>query len=219
MPPKPKYTRNEVVIAAFNIIKRDGLSALTARELGKSLGTSVSPIFTTFKNMEEVKMAARELAMAEFREYISDYINYTPAFKRIGVLIVSYGIKQPELFKLLFMQEHSQKEQFRSTLDDLGDMLDVCINLIIKDYDMTKEEAEFLFEQLWIQAYGLGVMCAMKVCSFTEEEIGMRLGGVFASLAMFIKSGKANEVYAFADKRQDRIFQGRSVTDIPYKID
>ena len=62
-------------------------------------------------------------------------------------------------------------------------------------------------------------MCAMKVCSFAEEEIGMRLGNVFASLAMFIKSGKANEVYAFADKRQDRIFQGRSVTDIPYKID
>ena len=48
MPPKPKYTRNEVAIAAFNIIKKDGLSALTARELGKSLGTSVSPIFTTF---------------------------------------------------------------------------------------------------------------------------------------------------------------------------
>ena len=24
MPPKPKYTRNEVAIAAFNIIKKDG---------------------------------------------------------------------------------------------------------------------------------------------------------------------------------------------------
>jgi len=42
--------------------------------------------------MEEVKQAARELALREFMEYISDYREYTPAFKRIGLQVVSYGI-------------------------------------------------------------------------------------------------------------------------------
>ena len=57
MPPKPKFTREEVAKTAFDIVKKEGLSALTARELGSRLGTSARPIFTLFKSMEEVKMA------------------------------------------------------------------------------------------------------------------------------------------------------------------
>ena len=41
---------------------------------------------------EDVKQAARELAVKEFMEYISDYREYTPAFKRIGMLMVSYAM-------------------------------------------------------------------------------------------------------------------------------
>lgn len=106
MPPKPKFTREEVASVAFAMIKEGGVSALTARDLGARMGTSARPIFTLFKNMDDVKQAARALAVKEFMEYISDYREYSPAFKRIGMMIVSYGIHEPELFKLLFLQEH-----------------------------------------------------------------------------------------------------------------
>ena len=33
MPPKPKFTREEVVSAALEIVSKNGLEALTAREL------------------------------------------------------------------------------------------------------------------------------------------------------------------------------------------
>ena len=36
---------------------------------------------------------------------------------------------------------------------------------------------------MWTQAFGLGAMCAMGVCDFTEAEISRRLGIVFISLA------------------------------------
>ena len=113
MPPKPKFTREEVAVAALELVKECGVPALTARELGKRLGTSASPIFTVFKNMDEVKWAARELGLREFEEYASDFAGYTPAFKRIGMLMVSYGIHQPEMFKLLFMQERSEERRVR----------------------------------------------------------------------------------------------------------
>ena len=35
MPPKPKYTRNEVAIAAFNIIKKDGIIVCESDSLDK----------------------------------------------------------------------------------------------------------------------------------------------------------------------------------------
>lgn len=218
MPPKPKCTREQVAQTAFEMIKYEGLATLTARELGKRLGTSASPIFTIFKNMDEVKMAARDLALAEFKEYISDYQEYTPAFKRIGMMIVSYGMHEPELFKLLFMQEHAEIGSFRNTLQDLGGVDRVCVELIMRDYGMTEEEANLMFEQLWTQAYGLGVMCAMKVCDFSEEEIGKRLGVIFASLTMLIKSGKLVEVSSAVEKNIDGTFQGRPVGDTPFGL-
>ena len=215
MPPKPKFTKNDVAVTALAIIKEDGLNALTARELGKRLGTSASPIFTIFQNMDDVKQAARELALEEFKDYISDYQEYTPAFKRIGMMMVSYGIHEPELFKLLFMQEHKETQDFRSTLNDLGGIAEVCTSLICRDYGMTQEQADLMMEQLWTQAFGLGALCAMRVCNFTEAEIGKRLGVMFLSLAMAIKSGKLEMFDKLPEKGPDGTFNGKSLHDLP----
>ena len=215
MPPKPKFTKEAVAAIALAIIKEDGLAALTARELGKRLGTSASPIFTVFQSMDEVKLAARKLALDEFKEYISDYREYSPAFKRIGMMMVSYGLHEPELFKLLFMQEHGEKHDFRSTLNDFGGVAEVCIALIQRDYAMNPEEATLVMEQMWTQAFGLGAMCAMGVCDFTEEEISHRLGIMFISLAMAIKSGKLEMYDRFPAKNADGTFNEQAVGDLP----
>ena len=55
MPPKAKYTREEIVKTAFQMTRENGIESVMARELGKRLGTSSSPIFTAFKNMEELQ--------------------------------------------------------------------------------------------------------------------------------------------------------------------
>ena len=216
MPPKPKFTREEVASVAFAMIKEGGVSALTARDLGARMGTSPRPIFTLFKNMEDVKQAARALAVKEFMVYLSDYQEYTPAFKRIGMMIVSYGIHEPELFKLLFLQEHPQGVSFTESLKDLNGMDETCVQLVMRDYGLTEGEARLLFEQIWTHALGLGTMCAMGVCGFTEEEIGRRQGVMFASLLMLIKSGKQDRVISFAEKKSDT---GLQVGNTPFHAD
>ena len=220
MPPKPKFTREEVATAAFQMIKEGGVSALTARDLGTKLGTSARPIFTLFKNMEEVKQAARDLAIQEFMSYISDYREYTPAFKRIGMMIVSYGIHEPELFKLLFLQEHNKGVSFEQALRDLDGMDETCIQLVMQDNGLTREQAKLLFEQMWTHALGLGTMCAMGamgVCDLPEEEIGRRQGIMFAALMMFIKSGKLDQVPVYAEKGST--ICGHQVGDDPYRVE
>lgn len=194
MPPKPRFTKEEIAAAALALIKEKGVSALTARELGSRLGTSARPIFTTFRNMDEVKWAARALALREFEAYASDFTDYTPAFKRIGMLMVSYAIHEPELFKLLFMQEHTEGQSFENTIRDLGSIADVCMELIQRDYDMTPAESRVLFEQMWVHAFGMGALCAMKVCDFSEDEIAKKLGQVFACMVMVIKAGKLDHI-------------------------
>ena len=63
MPPKPKFTREEVVEVALKLVSEKGMESLTARELGERLGSSARPIFTAFRNMEELTDAVRAAAM------------------------------------------------------------------------------------------------------------------------------------------------------------
>lgn len=70
MPPKAKFTKEEIIEAAFNIVKTDGFEALTSRALGTHLGSSARPIFTVFKNMDEVQQAVIESAKKLYKEYV-----------------------------------------------------------------------------------------------------------------------------------------------------
>ena len=80
MPPKPKFTRDEIVSAALALVRERGESALTAREVGKALGVSSSPIFTMFMDMDELKAAVRCEAKACFDLYMSVAEVFYPAY-------------------------------------------------------------------------------------------------------------------------------------------
>ena len=215
MPPKPKFTREKVAQVAYNIVKENGVSALTARELGKRLKSSASPIFTIFENMNDVKWAAREIALQEFEKYASDFRDYSPAFKRIGMLMVEYAIHKPELYKLLFMQEHNEGQSIDDTIGELGNLAEASIEIIQKDYEMTQEEAKILFEQIWIHTFSMGALCAMKVCNFTEDEIALKLGQVFGAMVMMIKSGKMNDVIGVPKKGSEGPIYGKQMGSMP----
>lgn len=190
MPPKAKYTREQIISKAFEMTREKGIDAVVARELGKALGTSSSPIFTAFKNMEELQQEVRKVALKEFETYVSDAINYTPAFKYVGLKMVEFAIKEPKLFQLVYMREHDGNQTYAMLIDELGETVDACIRYMMRDYDLTEEEATFLFRQAWLHTFGICVLLAGKVCSMTKEEISEMLSVEFKGTLILIKSGK-----------------------------
>lgn len=90
MPPKAKFTRAEIIEAALNIVRTDGYEALTSRALGTYLASSARPIFTVFKNMEEVQQAMIEAAKTLYKEYVTEPLPAKAG--RFGLLL-----KQPKV--------------------------------------------------------------------------------------------------------------------------
>lgn len=194
MPPKPKFSKDDIVSAALEIVSRDGVDALTARVLGEELGCSSSPIFTVFKNMDDVLRAVREEAMRRYNEYVSCARNYFPSFKAIGILMLRYAKEQPKLFRLLFMSENAQARQFDDVFDALGETAKLSIDFVMSDYGLTEEEARFLFQYVWTFTYGVSAMCATGMCDFSEDELVNMLGNEFMSVMSFIKSGMRGNI-------------------------
>ena len=189
MPPKAKYTREEIINRAFEMARKKGIDAVVARELGKELGTSSSPIFTAFKNMEELQKEVRKVALQEFETYVHDAVNYTPAFKYVGMKMIEFAMKEPKLFQLLYMREHDGNQTYAMLMDELGDTVNVCIEIMKKDYGLNQQEAELLFRQVWLHTFGICVLVAGKACRISPEEISEMLSVEFQGTLMLIKSG------------------------------
>ncbi len=193
MPPKAKYTREEIVEVALKLAADKGLGALTARELGAALGTSSRPIFTAFKNMGDVLAEVRKAAFVHFGDYIRSGGDGSPAFKQVGVRMISFAQEQPKLYRLLFMTEKPEARTFEDVFYNLGELAPVCIDTIKFVYDLDEEDAMFLFKQVWIFTYGIGSLIATGMCSFENDEIQSMLTNEFQAMLMLIKSGRAGK--------------------------
>lgn len=108
MPPKPKFTREEIVASAVDLVSKKGIDYLTTRNLGEWMGSSARPIFTVFNSMDEVIREVRKAATEKFNSYIREIVNFTPAFKEAGVRMVRFAINEPKLFQLIFMTENHE---------------------------------------------------------------------------------------------------------------
>ena len=190
MPPKPKFTREEIVSAALDIVSRDGIEALTAKELGVALGASARPIFTVFNSMKEVQDEVRRAAMHRFESF-AERKSDMPLFKQVGMQMVLFGLKEPKLYQLLFMQEHCNAVSFDDVFGELGPTAGACIALIRDEYGMSEDEAKLLFENVWIYTFGVGALCAMRVCRFSEEKLAEMLSVEFRAMMMLVKSERA----------------------------
>ena len=144
MPPKPKFTRDQMITAAMNLIEEKGYESLTARELGKYLGSSSCPIFTLFKDMDELKTEVKNRAVEIFNEYMAVAEEFYPAYKKRGMQWVKFASEQPRLFRLLFMQETSGQADFDAAQKIIPFGKQNDIDIIMRDYNANREQAERL---------------------------------------------------------------------------
>ncbi len=189
MPPKPKFTREEIVQAALDVVSRKGVEALTAKELGDALGSSARPIFTVFTSMKEVQDAVRAAAMRRFESFAEQKLPGMPLFKQVGMRMVLFGAREPKLYQLLFMQENRNAVSFDDVFGELGPTAETCIALIRETYSLSETEARLLFENVWIYTFGVGALCATRVCHFSEEKLGEMLSTEFQAMMLLVKAG------------------------------
>lgn len=202
MPPKPKFTKEEIVAAALDLVSERGLAALTARDLAARLGSSPRPIFTVFKSMEELQQEVRRAAMKRFERFAEKAIHYTPVFKQFGMQMILFAVEEPKLFQLIWMSENKDARSFDDVFPELGGVATVCIDVIRRDYGLSEADAQALFQHVWIHTFGIGALCAAGMCRFSQEEIIEMLGQDFMAMLIYTKSGKRQQATP-VPKRED----------------
>lgn len=179
MPRKALLTREAVIAATLKLARKGGLEAVTARALSGALGCSLSPLFTVFDSMDEIRTETRECARRSFAKYVEDSVEADEPFKEYGMRIIRFAAQEPDLFKIVFLSP--------DLLDpEMEPVLQACIEPIKKAYSLSDSQAMFIFHRVWIFVCGLAVLNSSRAQCFDENQIGELLFEQFHAVHSFL---------------------------------
>lgn len=165
MPPTVRFTRDAVLHAACQLMRREGIEALNARAIAKELGGSTQPIFRLFTNMEDLH---RELILYVARQFQAhaeaDMAQSDSPYIQLCTTYLLYGRDEPELFKLLFIRDRVSEGQYSDQTN-----FDLVFNIIKKETPLDDETALRFFERTWLFIHGLAVCIATKYIPCQDE--------------------------------------------------
>ena len=187
MPRKVQFTREMIIGAAINMVREQGPDSINARDLGAYLGCSSRPLFTAFRNMEELTDAVREEVSRQFAERVRiarDATDGGPAAKRMGMCIVGFAQDEPNLYKFIHWRG--------SKLVPFNDLSKIMIQQYQTDYQLSDEDAVAFFDHMMIFNMGLCSLITNGMRHFSREEVERILLDQFSATLAYYKSGKRN---------------------------
>ena len=169
MPPKVKFQKKDIVSAALNVAKKEGIDAVTAREVAKELNVSVGPIFTWFDSMDALKAEVYEQAKEVYRGYIVKGLEEQIPFLGVWHQYMRFAREEPELYKLLFLTKPSAANG--GAIEALKFSQDLARESIMRIYHMDAHTADCYFRDLWLISFSYATLVVTDDCPYTDEEI------------------------------------------------
>ena len=157
MPPKQKFTPEDVVEAAFQIVRRQGWKGLSARAIANELSSSTRPIYDYFHSMKDIEMAVVKKALATFVAYIGrDLTGDKWLDQAIGY--TTFAGEEKHLFRCINDEDHIrfQRELAQQHWAALGEQLAAD--------ERFKDLPESVFNRIrvarWFMVHGIAFLIA-----------------------------------------------------------
>ena len=188
MPPKCRFTEDEILSCALDIVRGDGMAALTAREVAKRLSASTKVIFYYFPDMETLRARGTEAADALYQRRIAEEMaaGEYPPYKASGMAYIRFAREEKALFRLLFMRDRS-KEDTRANEGDLSPF----VRIIRENTGVSEEKAFFMHLEMWVYVHGIATMIVTGYLNWDMETVSGMLTDIYGGIcARFAKGGE-----------------------------
>ncbi|RCW50314.1 TetR/AcrR family transcriptional regulator [Paenibacillus prosopidis] len=158
MPPRAELTKEKVLSAAFELVRKQGFESITARNVAKSLKCSTQPIYSLYNSIEELKTSvydkATEFARNSMMEY-QDSANSPALNITIGFLYFAQNEKQ--LFRTLYLSGYRKYNPHTDQF--LGEELTTYYMRYSKRlHDVPDNQLKRIFLKLTIYLIGIGTL-------------------------------------------------------------
>jgi len=163
MPPRTELTQEKIVNAAFELVREEGLAALTTRRIAQRLHCSTQPIYSAYGSMDEMRNAVLTIAGECARTYMMGYSDERhSAALNLAIGFMHFAQSERHLFRALYLSgflqydpnadmmlgekllgEHAQSGDLRR-----GSRID----------KLTVDQRRLMYKKLSIYLIGIGTM-------------------------------------------------------------
>jgi len=152
MPPKFKFTKEEIIESAFKIVKRSGWKGLSARSLANELGSSSRPIYSFFNSISDLEEEIVKKAVDLLHKYMIRKRTGDPWYDH-GIGYVMFALKEKHLFRSVNDEDHIV--YFKK----YGDMIWHTLTASLTNYppfqELSQEQIYKIQVTRWLFAHGL----------------------------------------------------------------
>ena len=182
MPPARKITKEDIIKKSLSIVNEEGLTSLNARRLAKELMCSTQPIFSQFKNMEELNSAVVDEIYHIFDKYmLKENYNHL-VYKDIGLNYIHFAKEYPNYFKILFQID--KKLKARSFVELTGPSKRI-FETIQKQTGLSNEEVTKFHIKMWFYVNGIANLVSNNTCEFTDIDLDNFLKEQYLSMLLY----------------------------------
>lgn len=185
MPKLKRISRERIIEGALSIIQSKGLAGLNARSLAGELNCSTQPIYSEYKNMDELKGELKKEAEITYKKCVNYYLNETsyPSYLSVGMGYVKFAKEHKGLFQYLYMQPQENKGQLFEDINEKE-----IQTILVEQYKLSLHDAKNYHTEMAIYTYGLA--CALNVdhIQISEEEIAEHLKIQFKALMLIYRN-------------------------------
>lgn len=161
MGPKVRFTREQIIDAAFEIARTEGIDSITMRKIAKKIGGSVAPIYVNFKNIDELNEALMERIIRISRQLLMEENTGNP-FRDIGTASLRFAVEYSVIFRDLVIKSGKYMQGYDEK------MMPALIEEMQKDPELkgfTIDEIKTILLKMRIFQLGLSVMAANSLLS------------------------------------------------------
>ena len=172
MPRSVQITKEKILTAALDVLIRDGYLAVNIKSIAKELKCSTQPIAWQFGNMDNIREALTQEAVAYANQkMMPSSTNCIEAFWQIGYAYINLAFDTPNLFRFVYMGESKNycRGGFNSILTDKGNA--VLIEGLCQYLDVTKEQADILFQRMIVYTHGIVSLVVAGIFNCTKEQV------------------------------------------------
>ena len=184
MPKAMKYSKEEVVQVAYEIVKEEGIEGINARKIAKKLNASVHPIFNHFENIEELKKAVVEKIVETYHSYMISGKGKEKYYKETGLSYIRFAKDFPQFFKIMFMNPTKLDAKNFIMADSAGDEIIKAGQILT---GLSYEEQKKFHVKVWIFTHGIACLVATKTIQLSNQEIEEMLENTVRQMAIGYK--------------------------------
>lgn len=168
---KTTISKEVILEAALKMLIRDGYESVNVKTLAAEIGCSTQPVVWHFGNMDGLRRALSEYAMAYAAgKAASDFDNKLESFEFLGRSYVRMALKEPNLFKFLYLGGNPLGKPYN--LKDVGSAKNKeMIAMIAGQTGLIEEQVIRFVRNTVIYSHGIATMLATGVLKGTEKEM------------------------------------------------